>query len=114
MHSLTLPYPPSTNHLYATVRGRRVLSAAGKAFKHAVFELFHQIRGVMVEGAVRVSIGAVAPDRRRRDLDNLLKITQDALTGLAWTDDSQIRDVRIFWFGEPRAPGSLFVEYGPC
>lgn len=31
--ALTLPVPPSVNHLYATVNGRRVLSRAGRDFK---------------------------------------------------------------------------------
>jgi len=32
----SLPLPPSVNHLYATVRGRRVLSAEGRAYKRDV------------------------------------------------------------------------------
>ncbi|MEY4713325.1 MAG: hypothetical protein RIS88_2775 [Pseudomonadota bacterium] len=36
------------------------------------------------------------PDRRRRDLDNTLKATQDAMTHAGiWDDDSQIDDLRI-------------------
>jgi crossover junction endodeoxyribonuclease RusA len=31
--ALTLPIPPSVNHQYATVNGRRLLSAKGRAFK---------------------------------------------------------------------------------
>ncbi len=34
--ALTLPVPPSVNHLYATVNGRRVLSRAGRDFKALV------------------------------------------------------------------------------
>lgn len=30
------------------------------------------------------------PDRKRRDVDNLAKLVQDALNGLAYEDDSQI------------------------
>ena len=30
---LTLPVPPSVNHQYATVNGRRLLSAKGRALK---------------------------------------------------------------------------------
>jgi crossover junction endodeoxyribonuclease RusA len=114
MHRLTLPYPPSVNHLYATIRGRRVLSVAGKEFKHAVFELFHAARGVLVEGLVWVALSVTPPDRRKRDLDNLLKITQDALTGLAWTDDSQIARLSIARTGVVLAPGQVVVDYGPC
>src|SRR4030095_13345965 len=31
--TLTLPLPPSINHQYATVQGRRLLSSAGRRFK---------------------------------------------------------------------------------
>src|SRR5688572_7793184 len=33
---LTLPVPPSVNHQYATVHGRRLLSAKGRAYKTLV------------------------------------------------------------------------------
>ena len=33
-----LPLPPSVNHLYATVNGRRVLSRAGRNYKALVAE----------------------------------------------------------------------------
>ncbi|MGZ8422941.1 MAG: hypothetical protein ACXW34_08705, partial [Nitrospira sp.] len=33
---LTLPVPPSVNHQYATVKGRRLLSAKGRAYKDLV------------------------------------------------------------------------------
>ena len=35
---LVLPLPPSINHQYATVQGRRVLSRAGREFKRFVAE----------------------------------------------------------------------------
>src|SRR5438128_12667134 len=35
---LVLPLPPSINHQYATVQGRRVLSRAGREFKRLVVE----------------------------------------------------------------------------
>jgi hypothetical protein len=31
--TITLPVPPSINHQYATVNGRRILSAAGRRYK---------------------------------------------------------------------------------
>lgn len=32
--SVTVPLPPTLNHLYPTVRGRRMLSEAGKQYHH--------------------------------------------------------------------------------
>lgn len=33
------------------------------------------------------------PDRRRRDLDNLIKLTMDALTGIVYRDDTQVQEI---------------------
>ncbi|MDH4187838.1 MAG: hypothetical protein OEV08_12665, partial [Nitrospira sp.] len=37
--ALTLPVPPSVNHQYATVNGRRLLSSAGRTYKAHVGQL---------------------------------------------------------------------------
>ncbi|NBW23084.1 MAG: RusA family crossover junction endodeoxyribonuclease, partial [Caulobacteraceae bacterium] len=40
---------------------------------------------------------AFPPDKRKRDLDNVLKSLLDALTHAnVWDDDSQIDDLRIY------------------
>lgn len=43
----------------------------------------------------RLSVQAMfyRADHRRCDLDNLLKSALDALTGVAWTDDSQVDEI---------------------
>lgn len=41
-------------------------------------------------GRYAVSVVATWPDAKRRDLDNASKQVLDALTGLAWDDDSQV------------------------
>ena len=47
-------------------------------------------------GNIAVEIEAFMPDRRKRDLDNILKALLDALTHAGvWADDSQIVDLRI-------------------
>jgi crossover junction endodeoxyribonuclease RusA len=45
-----------------------------------------------------MEIEVLRPDNRRRDLDNLLKATQDSMcyAGI-YDDDSQIQDLRIYW-----------------
>src|SRR5262249_40092976 len=37
--ALTLPIPPSVNHQYATVNGRRLISSVGRAYKIQVGQL---------------------------------------------------------------------------
>src|SRR5690606_34700462 len=89
---LTLPYPPPLNNLYATVRGRRVLSKDGRRYKAAVLGITAG-RGIeRLQGPVRVKVDVYRP-RKAGDLDNTLKVLLDSLTGIAWEDDRQI--VRI-------------------
>lgn len=91
-----LPFPPTVNHYYTVAHGRKILSKAGrdyrKAFEYACTE---NISGHVV-GEVAVEIWAWPPDKRRRDLDNLLKACLDALTfSGVYEDDSQIRKLTI-------------------
>lgn len=84
-----LPYPPSVNTYWGFQGHRRFLTVKAVAFKAAV--------AVAVAGArlgtarLEVRVMAHAPDKRTRDLDNILKPLGDALmqAGL-FNDDSQI------------------------
>jgi len=105
---LILPYPPSVNHYWLLNRnGSRRISAAGEAFRIAVklLPLVQTFRGL-----VAVRITAYPPDRRRRDLDNLLKSLLDALqhTGII-ADDSNVIDLHIVR-GAYRQGGSCEIE----
>ena len=94
-----LPYPPSVNTYWRKWRNRIVLSAKGRAYREAVW-LAVRGAGILVPmtGPLRVEVEACAPDRRRRDLDNLWKALLDALAHAgAYADDSQIVDERIYW-----------------
>ena len=102
---VTLPWPPSVNNYWRhKVTGRLAtvyVSAEGKAYRKAVNDLV--LEAAMVQrylkavGPVRVVIEAFPPDRRKRDLDNILKSLLDSLTHAGvWEDDSQIEDLRIY------------------
>ena len=66
-----------------------------------------------VVGRLSVTIAAPMPDRRRRDLDNLLKCALDCLTKAGiWEDDSTI-DVLTITRGDVHSPGWLDVEITP-
>lgn len=84
--------PLSTNNMYA---GRRVLTSRARATKEALaWEIMAQNKGKMLSGDVDISVDIFWPDRRRRDIDNL-KMLFDAMTGILFEDDSQIRRMLI-------------------
>ena len=93
---LILPWPPSMNTYWRQFQGRMLISKAGREYRKAVM---NQIVGsYRFTGQIRVVIEAWRPDRRRRDLDNLLKAPLDALTHAGvWDDDELIVDLRIYW-----------------
>jgi len=47
-------------------------------------------RGPFFQGEVKIELIFVLPDRRRVDVDNLVKSVLDGLNGKAWTDDCQV------------------------
>ena len=98
MLTILLPWPPSLNRYYRTVRGRMLISKDGRAYREtAVAAAIEQLgaRRTMV-GRVSVDMYAAPPDKRKRDLDNLLKGMFDALTHAGiWVDDSQVDRLMI-------------------
>lgn len=108
--TLTLPWPPSLNRVYRTHNGRILLSREGRAYRmHAGVTLHRQQRPPEpLAGRIRLHIEARVPDKRRRDLDNALKIVLDQLThNGVYTDDSQVDDLHII--RGPRTDGGLLI-----
>jgi len=118
MIRLTLPWPPSTNTIWRSLRsgpmaGRVLLSKAGREYRksvHAAVTAQIGARGAF-GGPVRVAIHLHPSTRHRLDLDNRIKAVLDALTHAAvWCDDSQV-DVLIVSRGEVRPnAGCALVE----
>jgi crossover junction endodeoxyribonuclease RusA len=96
---VTLPWPPSVNMYWRTVSGRIIISSDGRAYRKAVADqILIQRAQKHFDGPLRLTVGAHRPDNRRRDLDNLLKATLDSLAHAGvYEDDSQIKDLRIYW-----------------
>ena len=95
--AITLPYPPTVNNYYTVARGRKILSKKGRAYKmEALGWLMEQNAPKGREGAYSVSIYVMPPDKRRRDIDNLIKPLLDSLVEYGVIpDDSMIFDLRI-------------------
>jgi crossover junction endodeoxyribonuclease RusA len=92
--SFELPWPPSVNHYWIyRATGKRVmvcLGANGKQFRESVrTHLKNEVP--FEEQRLVMSIFAYPPDRRKRDLDNILKSTLDAIQHAGiYKDDNQI------------------------
>ena len=97
--TLILPWPPSVNRYWRTFQGRMIISAEGRSYRKAVADQVLIQRGAKhYAGKLSVNIEAFRPDKRRRDLDNLLKATLDGCTHAGvWEDDSNVVDLRIYW-----------------
>lgn len=96
MATFVLSYPPSINHYYRHSGGRTLISRAGRKYREMVqIELWQQ-SAQRCFGRLCVTIEVYPPDKRRRDLDNLLKPALDALQDCGVIeDDSHVCDLRI-------------------
>jgi crossover junction endodeoxyribonuclease RusA len=104
---LTLPWPPSANRYYRTVNGRPILSAEARDYRELIRTMYNP---EPLTGRLSVTITANPPDLRKRDLDNLLKQTLDALQHAGvYLDDAQI-DYILIRRGIKSPPGNLEVE----
>ena len=95
--SFDLPWPPSVNHYWRHTKSGHYISLEGKIYREIVFYSCVKYRGRLLDDAkLSVSIEAFPPDRRKRDLDNLLKSLLDSLQHAGvYKDDSQIDRLSI-------------------
>lgn len=107
--TLLLPYPPTLNSIWrATVtrcrctpraQVRVLLSARGRQYRRATIQAHADQGAPRVPAGTRLAltIHVHGPDRRMRDLSNIPKAVEDALThaGL-WADDSLIDELHLY------------------
>ena len=107
---LTIPWPPSVNHYWRKWRNHMVISREGRMFRKNIRALLGGGRKPPFTGSIALAMDAFPPDRRRRDLDNLLKSTQDSLAHAgAFEDDSQV-DLLVVRRCETVSGGRLVVQ----
>lgn len=106
MIELILPYPPSLNH-YKNI-GRLTQTKTGKLYqqkinspqtKRYMFEVWLMVQQKKAKEGLKsfdseeisLEVYVHSPDKRKRDLDNILKVTIDSLENAGlFNDDSQI------------------------
>jgi len=106
-----LPYPPTVNTYWRRHGNTYFISEAGKRYCRDVALVVSQQRlKLNLSEKLAIRIIVEPPDKRRRDLDNLLKAPLDALThaGLL-IDDEQFDGINIVR-GLPICGGRLGVN----
>jgi crossover junction endodeoxyribonuclease RusA len=104
--AFTLPIPPSINHQYATVNGRRLLSSTGRSYKAQVGQLVwlaltavpdrSALLSRLQSSALALSIRFYFTSALRRDVDGGLKIAQDALCEGLGVNDNRIVETHLY------------------
>jgi crossover junction endodeoxyribonuclease RusA len=104
--AFTLPVPPSINHQYATVNGRRLLSSTGRSYKAQVGQLVWMTltafphRAALLyhlqSSCLALSIRFYFTSALRRDVDGGLKIAQDALCEGLGLNDNRIVETHLY------------------
>lgn len=112
---IVLPYPVSANRYWRNFRGRMVISSEAKAYKKQVAWSFSAFGIEPANGDVSLSIKLHpkltkkgAASRTICDLDNVLKVVFDALQGVLYVNDKQVKKLTAE-IGEPVDGGGLSV-----
>jgi len=124
LRQLALPWPPSVNHYWrAGGGGRQIISDEGRAYRERVWLLCLEASADMLREELLLLLRFYPPDRRRRDLDNLLKAPLDAMqAGRIYRDDSQIKALYVSMGGKVEggrcnvriwAPSGMVSDVGP-
>lgn len=106
-----LPWPPSVNNYWVrTRRGGMMVSKAGREYRvELLADLAGKVNGTL-SGPVKLAIALMPPDKRKRDIDNVLKPLLDGLTAAGvWEDDSQVKRLEME-IGEVTPHGRVMVE----
>jgi crossover junction endodeoxyribonuclease RusA len=131
MPSLILPYPPSANRYWRIYNNRAVVSVEAGAYKREIWAIAHA-NGVSDPTLALVSLECVlrpvcpkdSAKRERRegpnwhhalrciDVSNAIKIAEDALQGIAYVNDKQVRKIHIER-GMPVEGGAFEITWGP-
>lgn len=92
--TLSLPWPPSTNHIWKRSKRGNFLSREALSFRKEVWAEWIRAGRPRFSYAVTVTIIGSPPDKRKRDLDNIIKPLLDALVACGCLPDDSLAVVR--------------------
>ena len=93
---LDLPYPPSVNHYWGQMGNRRFVGKAGVLFRQEVKIIALKRTQSLYNERLSVKVYLHPPDKRKRDIDNVLKSLFDAMEHAGvYENDSQIDELYI-------------------
>jgi len=98
--AMSIPLPPSANEYWqpAIVRNRPMIvpTELAEAYKGAIGRLVKKhFGGVLFDGGDVCVRAVVYRPRRAGDVSNRLKVLEDALNDVLWTDDRQVARIEI-------------------
>lgn len=93
-----IPMPPSVNRNTRFGKHGAYSSPAYKAWQKEVGEIFLAAKAKEMKPPYKVKYAVGRPDKRNRDIDNLIKPLNDALqrAGIL-TNDSLVQEINIKW-----------------
>lgn len=103
---LSMPWPPSLNRLYRSVRGGVILSQAAKSYYERIGQmvLVERIPRYPLCGRLSVIAKFHAPDARLRDMDNLWKALLDSLVKSGVIADDHLIKTKLGTMEKPSPP----------
>ena len=111
---IELPWPPSVNHYYRRVGHRTLISREGRKYRAEICAILRDLRFRPFDGELAMTLDAYPPDKRRRDVNNILKSLLDAMQHAgAYHDDSQIKKLNIEMLEPARPTGKVIVRLRP-
>lgn len=99
---IVLPFPPSVNGTFRKHNGSH-LSEKYRQWRDLAGMRLAVYGPLRITGQVALDIAYCAPDRRKRDIDNLLKAPLDLLVkqGVIEDDNNRVvREIRARWVDE--------------
>ncbi len=100
--TIFLPFPIPVNNLFNNTKRGRVISPRYKAWREEADALYlTQRRPTVVLGPYKFLLEVQRPDKRRRDISNLIKSVEDQLISYGlMEDDSSAVEVCARWVDE--------------